>query len=48
MAAACRRTVLDEYTREIQVQRYVELYSAALEDVYSSNFRQRRACQAIS
>ena len=31
MAAACRRMVMDEYTREIQVQRYAELYRAALE-----------------
>lgn len=31
MGAACRRVVLDEYTRELQVDRYVRLYRAALE-----------------
>jgi glycosyltransferase involved in cell wall biosynthesis len=31
MSAACRRVVMEEYTRELQVRRYADLYRAALE-----------------
>jgi glycosyltransferase involved in cell wall biosynthesis len=34
MAAACRRIVMHEYTREIQVQRYAELYQASVENIF--------------
>jgi glycosyltransferase involved in cell wall biosynthesis len=32
MAAACRRIVMEEYTRELQVRRYAELYRAAVDN----------------
>jgi glycosyltransferase involved in cell wall biosynthesis len=31
MSAACRRVVMEEYTRELQVNRYAELYRTAVE-----------------
>jgi glycosyltransferase involved in cell wall biosynthesis len=31
MSAACRCVVMEEYTRELQVRRYADLYRAALE-----------------
>jgi glycosyltransferase involved in cell wall biosynthesis len=30
MASACRRTVMEEYTRELQVSRYIDLYKSCL------------------
>jgi glycosyltransferase involved in cell wall biosynthesis len=34
MATACRRIVMEEYTLAKQVQRYVELYNAALQRIF--------------